>query len=49
MTESEVSEKARKSGLCGNCPVRLGFPSCWICVFAAIITVHFVGSYFLPV
>jgi hypothetical protein len=48
MTENVESEKVRKSGLCGNCPVRLGFPFCWICVFAAIIAVHFVGNYLLP-
>ncbi|UCE08924.1 MAG: hypothetical protein JSW61_07980 [Candidatus Thorarchaeota archaeon] len=45
MTESKNIEKAKKSGLCGNCPVKLGFPFCWICVFAAIIAVHFVGNF----
>ncbi|MFX1560490.1 MAG: hypothetical protein ACFFBL_07865 [Promethearchaeota archaeon] len=49
MTELEKGENSKKQGLCRNCPVGLGFPFCWICVFAAIIAIHFVGNYLLPV
>jgi hypothetical protein len=38
MSETEkTTEKTKKKGMCGNCPVGLGFPVCWICVIAAAV------------
>ena len=36
----EKAEKPKKRGICGNCPVGLGYPVCGICAIVAALIAY---------
>lgn len=43
-TMGEEPAKVKKLGMCGSCPVGVGFPLCWACVLVAAFAVYLIAS-----